>query len=567
MAGELSAQSYEQMDNPQQYFEEVSAGTNPMTRATPAYAPYTSTAGYRDLGGSAPYMDPALLKRPARKQVSNRSYFEDHPSDGQDYNIWYHKRPGFRQDKFEERENPGTRCNVLTDAGKTKANKKSPFCIYFAQGRCSQGSDCQYHHRIPNFEDEDRHDLAHDIFGRERHATDREDMSGVGNFTRECRTLYVGCVKMTGNIEESIKRHFEEWGPIEYSRAIHTKSIAFVRYYLRASAEFAKEAMNNQSLDNNDVLMIRWATDDTNPIAKEYEEKRKHLIAADALNKRLKIMGAADQATMYYQITGEYPNTNPQFSEGQDTYSYEFAGYSTTHTNEQHPYASLAAARKAALEQHQANAATGVGGGGKTDLATTAVPSYYDGYNQNDPYTYYYQYAYPGYTQQSEAAPYTEFVPTYKTAEAALAEQEDEEEEEEREKLAVPPGMGKEGENKEREGGEEGENSTKGEGEEGESTKGKGEGGEGEDSELQSFYATVYSGTSEGASESASASESESASEKSASESESAKVGESAKVSEKAGGKTNSGTKKTSTSKPNAGQIRKESTVKKPNKK
>lgn len=66
----MSAQSYEQMENPQQYFEEVS-GTNPMTRATPAYAPYTSTAGYRDLGGSAPYMDPALLKRPARKQVWN----------------------------------------------------------------------------------------------------------------------------------------------------------------------------------------------------------------------------------------------------------------------------------------------------------------------------------------------------------------------------------------------------------------------------------------------------------------------------------------------------------------
>lgn len=69
MAGELSAQSYEQMENPLQYFQEVSEGTNPMTRATPAYAPYTSTAGYRDLGGSAPYMDPALLRRPARKQV------------------------------------------------------------------------------------------------------------------------------------------------------------------------------------------------------------------------------------------------------------------------------------------------------------------------------------------------------------------------------------------------------------------------------------------------------------------------------------------------------------------
>lgn len=102
-------------------------------------------------------------------------------------------------------------------------------------------------------------------------------------------------------------------------------------------------------------------------------------MASDALNKRLKIMEPADQSTMYYQITGEYPfysiltvlnfpirifcdcfllpqftypNTDGQYANAaQDAYSYEYAGYSTAHTNEQHPYASLAAARRAALEQ------------------------------------------------------------------------------------------------------------------------------------------------------------------------------------------------------------------------
>ncbi len=53
----------------QQYFDNVSNTANPMTRNTPAYAPYTSTQGYRDLGGSAPFMDPLLLKSTARKQV------------------------------------------------------------------------------------------------------------------------------------------------------------------------------------------------------------------------------------------------------------------------------------------------------------------------------------------------------------------------------------------------------------------------------------------------------------------------------------------------------------------
>ena len=33
-----------------------------------------------------------------------------------------------------------------------------------------------------------------DIFGRERHADDRSDMGGIGSFSRENRTLYVGKV-------------------------------------------------------------------------------------------------------------------------------------------------------------------------------------------------------------------------------------------------------------------------------------------------------------------------------------------------------------------------------------
>lgn len=35
------------------------------------------------------------------------------------------------------RENPGNRCVVLTDVGKTRAGKSAPFCVFFAQGRCA----------------------------------------------------------------------------------------------------------------------------------------------------------------------------------------------------------------------------------------------------------------------------------------------------------------------------------------------------------------------------------------------------------------------------------------------
>lgn len=43
-------------------------------------------------------------------------------------------------------------------------------------------------------------------------------MGGVGSFTRQNRTLYVGRIKETGvgaETEEVVIRHFKEWGEIE----------------------------------------------------------------------------------------------------------------------------------------------------------------------------------------------------------------------------------------------------------------------------------------------------------------------------------------------------------------
>ena len=45
-------------------------------------------------------------------------------------------------------------------------------------------------------------------------------MGGVGTFTRQNRTLYVGRIKETGagpETEEVVRRHFKEWGEIEHS--------------------------------------------------------------------------------------------------------------------------------------------------------------------------------------------------------------------------------------------------------------------------------------------------------------------------------------------------------------
>jgi hypothetical protein len=49
---------------------------------------------------------------------------------------------------------------------------------------------------------------------------------------------------------------------------IYPKAIAFVRYRLRTAAEFAKEAMADSSLGNDETLNIRWANEDPNPAAR-----------------------------------------------------------------------------------------------------------------------------------------------------------------------------------------------------------------------------------------------------------------------------------------------------------
>lgn len=40
-------------------------------------------------------------------------------------------------------------------------------------------------------------------------------MGGVGSFMRINRTIYVGKIHVTDDIEEIVARHFAEWGQVE----------------------------------------------------------------------------------------------------------------------------------------------------------------------------------------------------------------------------------------------------------------------------------------------------------------------------------------------------------------
>ncbi|KAL2315165.1 Pre-mRNA-splicing factor cwf2 [Schizosaccharomyces pombe] len=228
-------------------------------------------------------------KQPARKQIETRPEYEMEPEQpGQVYNLWYNKwSGGMRQDPLKSQVKSETRCVISRDSGYTKADKNpgSFFCLYFARGMCSEGSKCEYLHRLPK--DTDFFNANVDCFGREKHADYRDDMGGVGSFLRQNYTLYVGGITPTDDIEEIVSRHFAEWGDIERIRVLNSRGIAFITYLNEANAQFAKEAMAHQSLDHDECLNVRWATTDPNPASQARNQRRLEERAANAVKKLL----------------------------------------------------------------------------------------------------------------------------------------------------------------------------------------------------------------------------------------------------------------------------------------
>ena len=132
-------------------------------------------------------------------------------------------------------------------------------------------------------------------------ATTRDDMGGVGSFMRVNRTLYVGRIHVTDDIEEVVARHFQEWGQVERIRVLPSRGVAFVTYTHLANSEFAKEAMAHQSLDHSETLNVRWATVDPNPVAQKREARKVEEQAAEAIRRALPASYVAElEGRRYY---------------------------------------------------------------------------------------------------------------------------------------------------------------------------------------------------------------------------------------------------------------------------
>ena len=219
------------------------------------------------------------------------------------------------------------------------------FCQFFARGVCGNGYECPFFHLVPSAEDCARHDKSPttDIFGRGRFSEEKGNMGGVGSFFSHSRTLYVSygaaSEQLGAKLQEAFERVFSEWGPLEDVYVVRGKSIAFVRYVFRASAEFAKEAMHNQSLQPAwwpqprgaapvvEVLNVRWAYEDPNPVAIMRNKREREEAYADALRRAEARMAPEQREALAQQRALEdaqadggasasvaaYPSTEDQF--------------------------------------------------------------------------------------------------------------------------------------------------------------------------------------------------------------------------------------------------------------
>lgn len=88
--------------------------------------------------------------------------------------------------------------------------------------------------------------------------------------------------------------------------------MGFITYTNEANAQFAREAMAHQALDNDETLNVRWATADPNPMAQAREARRVEEQAAEAIRRALpadfvaEIEGKDPEARKRRKIEGSY---------------------------------------------------------------------------------------------------------------------------------------------------------------------------------------------------------------------------------------------------------------------
>lgn len=240
----------------------------------------------------SPYRTPPNLfkamttQTPARLQVDPETIddSEKPPQTGQIFNIWFLKWAG--GDSTNRNIKAKFRVDIDRDSGYTKATKP-PICLFFARGACYKGKNCQFLHRVPL--ESDYFLQTQDCFGRDKTMHHKDDMNGVGSYLKPNRTLYIGNLFVNKDITTQLNKTFGQFGDIEKVRVINAKKCCFLTYKFEFQAQFAKEAMQSQSLSDNynEILFIRWANDDPNSNSREDEKRRLEEITINTIKNLL----------------------------------------------------------------------------------------------------------------------------------------------------------------------------------------------------------------------------------------------------------------------------------------
>lgn len=255
------------------------------------------------------------MDRPARLQVDPASITADDkpPQTGTVFNIWYLKWSHGDSSSRQAHELSKFRVDIAKDQGYTKAKPGAPICLFFARGCCYKGLQCEYFHRLPNLSDATS--LVTDCFGRDRTTHARDDHDGVGVINQVNCSLWVGGIDLPEKLLESkLSKAFSEFGKVVKCRVLHKKRCGFVTYALELLAQFAKEAMQNQSIGKNDVIQVRWATADPSRRAREEDTKAKQSQAVDTVKRLLKEMEEEDQQQSSDKQQQQQPQQTPPAS-------------------------------------------------------------------------------------------------------------------------------------------------------------------------------------------------------------------------------------------------------------
>ena len=100
---------------------------------------------------------------------------------------------------------------------------------------------------------------------------------------------------------------------IEDINYIPVKSCCYIRYEHRCFAEFAKEAMMKQSLVGEEIISVKWAFDDNNPMTQKVNEKEEdNLFETEVINKFNQEQKRMSQFGQYQNYSNPIVNNSEQ---------------------------------------------------------------------------------------------------------------------------------------------------------------------------------------------------------------------------------------------------------------